>query len=120
MAIKAKKTPSSAKVTYSTTDAAIASVYDGTITANGVGTATITAKMVYGTKTIKKTITVKVVAGLEDGITATLINPISDEYPTAAYYSKANGYGTADYQRELIISESKKQENQLVESILYN
>lgn len=34
MAIKAKKTPSSAKVTYSTTDAAVASVYDGTITAN--------------------------------------------------------------------------------------
>lgn len=64
MAIKAKKTPSSAKVTYSTTDAAVASVYDGTITANGIG--------------------------------------------------------TADYQRELIISESKKQENQLVESILYN
>lgn len=120
MAIKAKKTPSSAKVTYSTTDAAVASVYDGTITANGIGTAKNTAKMVYGTKTIKKTITVKVVAGLEDGITATLINPISDEYPTAAYYSKANGYGTADYQRELIISESKKQENQLVESILYN
>ena len=34
MAIKAKKTPSSAKVTYLTKDAAVASVYDGTITAN--------------------------------------------------------------------------------------
>ena len=97
MAIKTKKTPSTAKVTYSTNDASIASVYDGTITANGVGTATITAKMTCGTKTITKTMKITVVAGLEDGITATLTNPISDEYPTAAYYSTYYGEGTADF-----------------------
>ena len=98
MAIKTKKTPSSAKVTYSTTDAAVASVYDGTITANGVGTATITAKMVYGSKTIKKTIKITVVAGLEDGITATLTNPVSAEYPNATLLSSTTNRGYATYQ----------------------
>ena len=97
MAIKTKKTPSTAKVTYSTNDASIASVYDGTITANGVGTATITAKMTCGTKVITKTMKITVVAGLEDGITATLTNPISDEYPTATYYNYENDANYADF-----------------------
>ena len=96
MAIKTKKTPSSAKVTYSTNDPSIASVYDGTITANGVGPATITAKMTYGKKVIKKTIKITVVAGLEDGITPTLTNPVNAEYPNATLLA-ANGTGTATY-----------------------
>ena len=58
-----KKTPSSATVKYSTADAAVASISNGVITANGVGKTVITAKFTYGKKTITKKFTITEYSG---------------------------------------------------------
>ena len=53
------------------------------ITANGVGSAVITTKLTYGTKTISKNITVKVTEAVDDGISVSLQNAFSSDYPDA-------------------------------------
>ena len=75
-----KKTPSSATVKYSSSDDAVASVANGVISANGVGTAVITTKLTCGTKTISKNITVKVTEAVNDGISVSLQNQYSPDY----------------------------------------
>ena len=76
-----KKRPLSATVKYSSSDEAVASVSKGVITANGAGTAVITAKLTCGKKTISKKITIQVTEAVNDGISVTLQNQFSKEYP---------------------------------------
>ena len=75
-----KKTPSSATVKYFTADAAVASVSNGVITANGVGKTVITAKFTYGKKTITKKFTITVTEAVTDGVSANLTNEFSSDY----------------------------------------
>ena len=83
-----KKTPSSITVKYSSEDPAIASVSKGTITAISAGTTNIVVTAKCGTKTITKKVSVTVRA-TKDGLTSTLTNELSSEYPNTVLVSNA-------------------------------
>jgi hypothetical protein len=84
--VTVSKVPSAATVTYASDNAAVATVDNGTVTAVGAGTATITVSSNYGAS-VKTTVNVveatadddNTVVG-QDGVTATLSNPFSTEY----------------------------------------
>ena len=83
-----KKTPSSITVKYSSEDPAIASVSKGTITAISAGTTNIVVTAKCGSKTFTKKVAVTVKAA-KDGLTATLTNELSSEYPNTVLVSNA-------------------------------
>ena len=91
-----KKTPSSATVKYSTADAAVASISNGVITANGVGKTVITAKFTYGKKTITKKFTITVTEAVTDGVSVNLTNEFSSDYKDVVV-TKMNGTALNDY-----------------------
>ena len=78
--LSVSKAPSNAKVAFSSSDKTVATVSsNGTVKAVAPGKAVITVTSTVGTKKLTKKVTITV-AG-EEGITATLTNPLSSEYP---------------------------------------
>ena len=86
--IKVKKTPSSSKIKYSSTDAAVATVSAGKVKAIAPGTAYVVVTSTYGKKKVTKKIKVTVKA-TKDGLTSTLTNELSSDYPNTVLVSNA-------------------------------
>ena len=74
-----KKTPSSATVKYSSSDAAVVTVSGGKVKAVGAGTAYVTVNFTYGSKKITKKIKF-VVEAAKEGLTTSLGNQFSADY----------------------------------------
>lgn len=88
-AIKVTKKPASAVVKYSSDDAAIAKISGGKITATGIGTTNINARMKIGNQTVaRKSVEITVIPS-EDGISATLVNPATVDYDDVVFVNQS-------------------------------
>ena len=86
--VKVTKTPASSTIKYSSSDAAVVTVSAGKVKAIAPGTAYVVVKSTYAKKTITKKIKVTVKA-TKDGLTSTLTNELSSEYPNTVLVSNA-------------------------------
>ena len=86
--LKVTKKPSSSVVKYLSTDAAVATVSAGKVKAIAPGTAYVVVTSTYGKKKVTKKIKVTVKA-TKDGLTSTLTNELSSDYPNTVLVGNA-------------------------------